>query len=59
MSSIWRWLLGIGRSPGEAVLESSTRLELTALPRGGTALALIVAAVAGTALFWWLYRLDP
>jgi hypothetical protein len=56
MSSIWQWLLGIGHSPGEVTLGGSTRLELTALPAGGAAVALIVAVVALPVLFWRLYR---
>jgi hypothetical protein len=56
MSSIWRWILGIGRSPGEVAPGGNARLELTALPTGGAALALLVAAVVLSVLLWQLYR---
>lgn len=56
MSSIWKWLLGIDRSPGEVAPGGSTRLELSALPEGSAALAVLIAAVALTALLWKLYR---
>lgn len=56
MSGIGRWLLGIGRSPGEVALGSGTRLELSALPAGGAAVAAVVAAAALAALFWHLDR---
>src|SRR5215210_5493186 len=56
MNRIWQKLLGLSNSPGELAPGSRTRLELTALPRGGTALALVGAAVATLALLWWLYR---
>src|SRR5438132_272843 len=56
MGSIWRWLLGIRQSSGEIALGDSTRLELTAMPAGGAALALVVAAVALAYLLWRLYR---
>jgi hypothetical protein len=54
MSSIWQWLLGISRSPGEGALAGSARLEFTALPERGAALGLIVAAVMLAAFFWRL-----
>src|SRR2546423_810696 len=50
MSSIWRWLLGIGRSPGEVAPGGGARLELTALPSGGAAVAWLVAAAVLAAL---------
>jgi hypothetical protein len=56
MSTIWQNLLGIGRSPGAGDLSGSAHLELTALPRGGAALVLVLAALAVLALIWWLYR---
>jgi hypothetical protein len=56
MGSIWRWLLGIRQSSGEIALGDSTRLELTAMPAGGAAIALVVAAVALAYLLWRLYR---
>ncbi len=58
MSGIWRWLLGIGRSPGEAAPVGGARLELTALPAGGGALVLIVAGLILAALLWRLYRFE-
>jgi hypothetical protein len=51
-----RWLLGIGRSPGEVALGGGTRLELSALPNAGTAVAAGLAAVALVWLFWRLNR---
>ena len=56
MSRILQSLLGIDRSPGQSPAEGGTRLELTALPTGGAALALGLAVVAGLAMLWWLYR---
>ena len=56
MNSISRWLLGIGRSPGAVTLGGGTRLELSALPSGGAALAVIVAALAVAFLLWRLSR---
>jgi hypothetical protein len=56
MSRIWQSLLGIDQSPGTTPSGGSVRLELTALPSGGGALAAVAVAVAGLALLWWLYR---
>ncbi|SIN68171.1 hypothetical protein SAMN05444166_0063 [Singulisphaera sp. GP187] len=56
MSSIWKWLLGIDRSPGEVAPGGSTRLELSALPDGSAALATLLTAVALSVLLWQLYR---
>jgi hypothetical protein len=56
MSSFWQWLLGLRRSSGEVALGDSTRLELTAMPAGAAALALVVAAVALAYVLWRLYR---
>ena len=56
MSSIRRWLLGVGGSPGEVAPGGGTRVELTALPAGGAALALVAAAVVLLVLLWRLYR---
>src|SRR5262245_54029143 len=55
MNRVWHKFLGIGDSPGAAA-PGGTRLEFTAVPRGGEALALVAAAVAVLALLWWLYR---
>ena len=55
MNRLWQTLLGIERSPG-AVSEGDSRLELTALPQGLTAVALILAAIALLFLLWGLYR---
>jgi hypothetical protein len=56
MMSLLHWLLGIKQSSGEVALPQSTRLELTGLPAGGVAFALVVAAVALGYLFWRLIR---
>ncbi|MDR3634005.1 MAG: VWA domain-containing protein [Isosphaeraceae bacterium] len=56
MSRIFQWLLGIARSPGEVAHDGATRLELTALPQGGAALALGLAALVLSILFWRLSR---
>jgi len=56
MSRIWRSLLGIEYSPGTAPSGGSSRLELTAAPTGGMALALAAAVAAALVLLWWLYR---
>ncbi len=56
MSRIFQSLLGIDGSPGTAPSGGSVRLELTAVPTGGAALATVAAAVAALALLWWLYR---
>ncbi len=56
MSNIWRWLLGIGRSPGESASVGNARLELSTLPEGGAALVPAIAAVALLVLFWSLTR---
>ena len=57
MSRIWQYLLGIEpRSPGAVPAGESTRLELTGLPGGGMALALVAAVVAVLVLLWWLPR---
>ncbi len=58
MSGIWRWLLGIGGSPGEMAPVGGRRLELTALPAGGAALALVVAVGLFAALLWKLNRFE-
>jgi hypothetical protein len=55
MSWLWQTLLGIDhRSPGTDSSAVSTRLELTAVPGGGLALALVALAVAALVLLWWL-----
>jgi len=57
MSRIWQILLGIDhRSPGTVPAGQSTRLQLTAVPGGGTALALAALVVAALVLLWWLPR---
>ena len=56
MIPIWRTLLGIDRSPGTSSAGGTTRLELTAVPGAGAALALAAAVVAALVLLWWLYR---
>jgi hypothetical protein len=56
MSSVWRTLLGIQRPTGNVSLEGTTKLELTAFPAGGSALALIVGALALAYIFWRLNR---
>ena len=57
MSRIWQLFLGIQpRSPGAIPTGESTRLELTGLPGGGMALALVAAVVAVLVLLWWLPR---
>jgi len=55
MSRLWELLLGIHRSPG-AVPGGTSRLELTALPQGTTAVALVLGSVALLAVLWRLYR---
>ena len=55
MNSLWQRLLGMQRSPG-AEAAGETRLEFTALPKGGVAVAVVFGAVALLALLWWLYR---
>ena len=55
MNRLWQSLLGIEhRSPGTAPTGGATRLELTAWPSGGMALAVAAAAVAIMVLLWWL-----
>ena len=57
MSRIWQILLGIDhRSPGTVPAGQSTRLQLTAVPGNGTALALAALVVAALVLLWWLPR---
>ncbi len=57
MNRIWQILLGIQpRSPGAVPAGESTRLELTGLPGGGMALALVAAVAAVLVLLWWLPR---
>jgi hypothetical protein len=58
MSSLWRWLLGIGRPSGEVAVGGTTRLELSALPAGGYALALVVAVLVLAYSFWRLNRIE-
>jgi len=55
MSRLWELLLGIHRSPG-AVQGGSPRLELTALPQGTGAIAIVLGSVALLAVLWRLYR---
>ncbi len=54
MNGFWQTLLGIKRSTGEVELAESTRLEWSALPTGGAALASLAAAVALAYLLWRL-----
>ena len=57
MTRAWKSILGIDQtSPGIGPTEGTTRLELTALPTGGLAIALAAAAVAALVLLWWLPR---
>src|SRR4051812_36292333 len=58
MSSIWRWVLGVGRSPGEVVPGGGTRLELSALPGGAESLVLLLGVAALSVLFWRLHRVE-
>ena len=46
MSRLLYWLLGINRSAGETAPGTNTRLELTTLPAGGAALALIASVAS-------------
>jgi len=55
MNRLWQTLLGIERSPG-AVSGGDSRLELTGLPQGLNAVALVLAAIALLFLLWGLYR---
>src|SRR5215471_14307114 len=55
MNRLFQLILGIDRSKGTEQTGAS-RLELTALPQGTTAAAIIVAAIAFLFLVWWLYR---
>ena len=55
MNRLLQIILGIERSKG-AEPAGETRLELTALPQGTTAAAILVAAIAFVFLVWWLYR---
>jgi hypothetical protein len=57
MSRIWEFLLSIEpRSPGAVPPGESTRLELTALPRGGMILLLAAAVLAVLFVLWRLPR---
>src|SRR6516165_10530176 len=55
MNRLLQTFLGIERSKGAQTVGES-RLELTALPQGSTAAAILVAAIAFLILVWWLYR---
>jgi hypothetical protein len=55
MNRFLQIILGIDRPKG-AEPSGASRLELTALPQGATAAALVVAAIAFLAIVWWLYR---
>jgi hypothetical protein len=55
MNRLLQIILGIDRPPG-AEDAGPTRLELSALPQGATAVAVVVAAVVFLFVIWWLYR---
>ena len=55
MNRFWQILLGIDRTHGTEY-GGDSRLDLTALPRGAGALAVLIAAVAVPFLVWWLYQ---
>ncbi len=55
MNRFLQIILGIERSKG-ATDSGATRLELTALPQGTTAVAIIVAAIVFLYVVWRLYR---
>ena len=55
MNSLWQTILGIERTQG-ATPTGDSRLELTALPQGATAVAIILAAIAFLFVVWRLYR---
>ena len=55
MNRLLQIILGIDRPKG-AEAAGPSRLELSALPQGATAAALIVAAIAFLCVVWWLYR---
>ena len=57
MNRLLQTILGIDRPKG-AESPGASRLELTALPQGATAVAIVVAAIAFLGIVWWLYRIE-
>src|ERR1017187_4178753 len=57
MNRLLQTILGIERSKG-ATASGDSRLELTALPQGTTAVAISLAALAFLYVLWRLYRYE-
>jgi hypothetical protein len=57
MNRVFQTILGIERSR-TAQSTGDSRLELTALPQGMAAVAIVAGSVAFLFLVWWLYRIE-
>ncbi|MHC5544029.1 vWA domain-containing protein, partial [Singulisphaera rosea] len=56
MNQLWQTLMGVGRSPGDAVGES--RLDLSSAPQGAATLLVILASIALLAFLWRLNGIE-